>query len=61
MGALQTVGVQSEAEIEFAALHQLLRSALGGVGSLLIERHVMIYWRHSSSHCCEPPADPPDF
>jgi len=41
MGVLQTVGVQSEAEIELAALHQLLRSALGGVGSLLIERHVM--------------------
>jgi DNA-binding CsgD family transcriptional regulator len=34
MGVLQTVGVQSEAEIEFAGLHQLLRSALGGVGSL---------------------------
>ena len=29
--------------------------------SLLIELHVMTYWRHSSSHCCEPPADPPDF
>jgi DNA-binding CsgD family transcriptional regulator len=34
MGVLQTVGVQSEAEIEFAALHQLLRSALGRLGSL---------------------------
>ena len=34
MGVLQTVGVQSEAEIEFAALYQLLRSALDGIGSL---------------------------
>ena len=34
MGVLQTAGVQSEAEIEFAALYQLLRPALDGVGSL---------------------------
>jgi hypothetical protein len=34
MGVLQTAGMQSEAEIEFAALHQLLRPALDGVGSL---------------------------
>jgi DNA-binding CsgD family transcriptional regulator len=34
MGVLQTVGVQSEAEIEFAALYQLLRSALDRLGSL---------------------------
>ncbi|HEX4287327.1 MAG TPA: AAA family ATPase, partial [Trebonia sp.] len=34
MGVLQTTGVQSEAEIEFAALYQLLRSALGRLGSL---------------------------
>jgi hypothetical protein len=34
MGILQTAGVQSEAEIEFAALYQLLRPALDGVGSL---------------------------
>jgi predicted ATPase len=32
MGVLQTVGVQSEAEIEFAALYQLLRPALDGMG-----------------------------
>ncbi len=34
MGVLQTVGVQSEAEIEFAALYQLLRPALDRVDSL---------------------------
>ncbi len=34
MGVLQTAGVQSEAEIEFAALYQLLRPALDEVGSL---------------------------
>jgi predicted ATPase len=34
IGVLQTAGVQSEAEIEFAALYQLLRPALDGVGSL---------------------------
>jgi DNA-binding CsgD family transcriptional regulator len=34
MGVLQTVGVQSEAEIQFAALDQLLRSALDGMSSL---------------------------
>jgi hypothetical protein len=34
MRVLQTAGVQSEAEIEFAALYQLLRPALDGVGSL---------------------------
>ena len=34
MGVLQTAGVQSEAEIEFAALYQLLRPTLDGVGSL---------------------------
>ncbi len=34
MGVLQTAGVQSETEIEFAALYQLLRPALDGVGSL---------------------------
>jgi hypothetical protein len=34
MDVLQTAGVQSEAEIEFAALYQLLRPALDGVGSL---------------------------
>jgi hypothetical protein len=34
MGVLHTAGVQSEAEIEFAALYQLLRPALDGVGSL---------------------------
>ena len=34
MGVLQTAGLQSEAEIEFAALYQLLRPALDGVGSL---------------------------
>jgi hypothetical protein len=43
MGVPADVRVRSEAEIEFAALHQLLRSALGGVGSLLTERYVMIY------------------
>jgi len=34
MCVLQTAGVQSEAEIEFAALHQLLRPALGRADSL---------------------------
>jgi DNA-binding CsgD family transcriptional regulator len=34
MGVLQTVGVQSEAEIQFAALYQLLRSALDRITSL---------------------------
>ena len=34
MGVLQTVGVQSEAEIQFAALDQLLRSALDRMSSL---------------------------
>ena len=34
MGVLQTAGVQSETEIEFAALYRLLRPALNEVGSL---------------------------
>jgi hypothetical protein len=34
MGVLQTAGVQSEAEIEFAALYQLLRPVSDWVGSL---------------------------
>ena len=34
MGVLQTVGVQSEAEIQFAALYHLMRSALDRMSSL---------------------------
>jgi DNA-binding CsgD family transcriptional regulator len=34
MGVLQTAGVQSEAEIQFAALYQLLRPALDRINSL---------------------------
>jgi hypothetical protein len=34
MGVLQTVGVQSESEIQFAALYHLLRSALDRMSSL---------------------------
>ena len=34
MGVLQTVGVQSESEIQFAALYQLVRSALDRMNSL---------------------------